>query len=198
MQHYMQSLRSKPQVGYVSLKTRYMEHQARSFPSLPGFDTDISSNMEENMDGDSENVVSVDSTEDKDKQIAALEKTVEVMKTKDAEIIHLKEAVLKSTSELKAVRNEHQISLRKLAFTQKATEKRILDSIANPEGFHADPVLIGLYSATLDEDEFDFDDKPGSEDQASDRNSRKDMFLKSMEEKIDPVRQKTSGIPKMM
>ena len=29
---YMQSLRT--QVGYVSLKTKYMEQQARSFPSL--------------------------------------------------------------------------------------------------------------------------------------------------------------------
>ena len=49
MMHYMQSLKEK--VGYVSLKTKYMERQARNFPSLPGFDTDIISRMDENLDG---------------------------------------------------------------------------------------------------------------------------------------------------
>ena len=40
--------------------------------------------------------------------------------------------------------------------------------------------MIGVYSATLNEDEID--DK---EDESEDSRSRRDMFLKSMEEKID-------------
>ena len=179
MLSYMQSLKS--QVGYVSLKTKYVEQQARSFPSLPGFDTDISSSMDE---VDSEDLVPVNPIEEKDKQIAALEKTVGEMKTKESEIIHLKETVFKSTAELNFVKKEHNTTLQKLSFTQKATEDRLLSNIANPDGFHADPVLIGVYSATLDEAEFDFDDIQ-SEDQTSETRSRKEKFLKSMEDKVD-------------
>ena len=51
MLQYMQSLRR--QVGYVSLKAQYTEQQARNFPSLPGFDSDILNNMDEKEgDGD--------------------------------------------------------------------------------------------------------------------------------------------------
>ena len=47
MSAYMQSLRIK--VGYVSLKIKYFEHQARNFPSLSGNNQATSgySNMEE-------------------------------------------------------------------------------------------------------------------------------------------------------
>ena len=56
-----------------------------------------------------------------------------------------------------------------------------MSSIANPDGFIADPVLIGVYSATLDEGELDFeDDEIGSE-----AISRKELFLKSIEDKVD-------------
>ena len=95
MATYMQSLYA--QVGYVSLKTKHMEQQARSFPSLPGFDSDIPSNMEEN---DLEDLVPVNPIEEKDKQIAALEKSVEHMGTKDSEIAQLKESLCKSKAEL--------------------------------------------------------------------------------------------------
>ena len=49
--------------------------------------------------------------------------------------------------------------------------------------FHADPALVGVYSATLDEEEFNF----SGDDTAEDRGrSRKDAFLKSLEDKLDP------------
>ena len=166
MLHYMKSL--KEQVGYVSLKTKYMERQARNFPSLLGFDTDIISRMDENLNGELEDIVPVNPIEEKDKHIAALEKKVETL-------------IAKETKDLDQEKNSHQTSLKKLSFTQKATEQRLLDSISNPEGFHADPVLIGVFSATLDEQEVYCDDM---ENPNSGR-SRKDNFLKSMEEKID-------------
>ena len=80
MLQYMHSLRTS--VGYVSLKTKYLELQARNFPFLPGFDTDISSNMEENELGE-EGIVPVNPIEEKDRQIAELEKSVEESKSQE-------------------------------------------------------------------------------------------------------------------
>jgi hypothetical protein len=178
MHQYMQGLRTK--AGYVSLKTKYLEHQAKNFPSLPGFDSDITSNMEE-MEGDGEGIVPVNPIEEKDRQIAELEKRVGELEPKETEITQLKESLAKSKLDLST-------SLRKLSFTQKATEQRLLDSIANSEGFHADPILIGVYSATLDEEEFEFDeDAENKDNETSDGGrSRKEAFLKSMEDKLDP------------
>ena len=127
------------------------------------------------------NIVPVNPIEEKDKHIDALEKKVETLIAKETEITHLKEVLTNSTKDLDQEKNSHQTSLKKQSFTQKATEKRLLDSISNPEGFHTDPVLSGVFSATLDEQEVDCDDM---ENPNSGR-SRKDNFLKSMEEKID-------------
>ena len=131
MLHYMQSL--KEQVGYVSMKTKYMERQARNFPSLPGFDTDIGSSMEENLDGETEDIVPINPIEEKDKKIASLEKSVEGLKTKEAEITQLKEALSKSSAELDLVSKKHRTSLKKLSFTQKAAEHRLLANISNQQ-----------------------------------------------------------------
>ena len=184
MLNYMQS--RKAQTGYVSLKTKYMEKQARHFPSLPGFDSDISSSMEENGEVD---IVPINPIEEKDLQIAALEKNVESLKSKDIEILQLKEALSKTSADLKISNLNHKTSLKKLTFTKNATEQRLLDSISNPDGFIADPLLIGVYSATLDEEEIRFDEyqenSEAAEDNTNNVRSRKDNFLKSMEEKID-------------
>ena len=172
MAQYMQSLRTH--FGYIPLKTRYLEMQAKNYPSLPGFDVDITSNMEEN-EADFEGIVAVNPIEERDKQINELMKTVDSLKNQEAENSKLKQALAKSKSDL-------SISLRKISFTQKATEQRIVDSISKDDG--ADPVLIGVYSATLDEESFQFDETEDS--LPGEVRSRKDVFLKSMEEKIDP------------
>ena len=139
--------------------------------------------MEENELGE-EGIVPVNPIEEKDRQIAELEKSVEESKSQEIKLNQLKEALSKSKAELKTVKSSHDLSLQKLAFTQKATEQRLLDSISNPEGFHADPGLIGVYSATLDEEEFEFSDSEESTEDSG--RSRKDVFLKSIEDKIDP------------
>ena len=102
--------------------------------------------MEESTDGDNEDLVPVNPIEEKDQKIANLEKRVESLKASETEIAKLKEELSQSRKELNIEKN--------LTFAKNATEKRLLDSINNPEGFHADPVLIGVYSATLDEEEF--------------------------------------------
>ena len=44
--------------------------------------------------------------------------------------------------------------------------------------------MIGVYSATLDENKFDFDET--DENKSGEARSRKDVFLKSLEDRIDP------------
>ena len=182
MYQYMEGL--KNQVGYVSLKTKYVEQQARNFPSLPGFDTDIRNNMDEYLED--EGLVPINPIEEKDKLIAALEKRVESLKTKENDVNQLREDLCKSVAEIKILKTENKTSLRKLNFTKNVTEQRILESISDPDGqFHADPVLIGLYSATLDEEEFNFEETSENDvlDQAN--RSRRDAFLKTIEDKVD-------------
>ena len=55
----------------------------------------------------------------------------------------------------------------------------MIDSISNPEGYRVDNILIGVYSATFDEDEMDF----GTDEQMSsminpkkEQRCRKDVF----------------------
>ena len=130
--------------------------------------------MEEN---DLEDLVPVNPIEEKDKQIFALEKSVEHLGTKDSEIAQLKESLCKSKAELNFVQNQQKTTLKRLSFTQKATEQRLLESITNMDGFIADPVHIGVYSATLDESEFDFGEESENFEHSEGR-SRKDAFLK--------------------
>ena len=75
----------------------------------------------------------------------------------------------------------------KIKFTKNATEQRLLESIANPEGFISDPLLIGVYSATLNEEDFEFDDDKEEEvvDEEEKDRSRRNTFMKAMEQKID-------------
>ena len=170
MHLYMQGLRA--QTGYVSLKTLYLENQAKNFPSLMGFEEEIPNNIEEPEDGiESENLI-----EEKDRMIADLQKRVDELEPQQSEVNLLREALAQTKVDLNT-------SLKKIAFTQKATEQRLLESIENTDGFFADPVLIGVYSATLEEDKIDL------ETSENERMSRKETFLKSMEEKLDPKNQ---------
>ena len=177
MNNYMNSLKIK--VLYSSLKTQYMEQQARNFPSLLGSDT-VSSNMEEEFDGE-EAIFPMNPIESKDKEIASLQKQLCDLKTCVSETDKLKEDLSKSSADLAIAQKNFQISQKKLDFTKKATEKRLVDSITNPEGYRADNILIGVYSATLDEDEFVFDE---TSELSAESRSRKDLFL-SLKDKLD-------------
>ena len=91
-----------------------------------------------------------------------------------SETKHLKES-------LATAQNNFQISQKKLEFTKNATEQKLIDSITNTEGYRADNILIGVYSATLDEDEIDFETDI---DDSKDCRSRKDVF-NSMKKKLN-------------
>ena len=175
---YMQSLRLK--IGYTSLKTLYMEDQARNFPSLKGTDQQVNE-----MNEEEDSVVPMNPIELKDKKIYSLLKDLEATKAKDDEINSLKEALVKSTAELKSTKKSFYTIQQKLNFTKKATENSLVDSISNPDGYIEDPVLIGVFSATLNEDEIDEKDENIKEEETEGDRSRKDNFLRSMEEKIN-------------
>ena len=173
---YMQSLRAG--VGYTSLKTLYMEEQARNFPSLTGRDR-----VNTEMNEDDEEVVPTNPIEQKDKKIASLLQDLERAKAKDEQINDLKEALNKSSSELRATKKLFYTIQQKLNFTKKATENSLVENISNPNGYVEDPVLIGVYSATLNEDEIDEQEEDAKVE--NDGRSRKENFLRSMEEKIN-------------
>ena len=102
-----------------------------------------------------------------------------VLYLKTSETKQLEEALAKLSSELVIAKKNCQISQRKLEFPQKATENRLVDNITNPDGYISDNILIGVYSATLNEDQFEFDENSETETR-----SRKDLFL-SMKSKLN-------------
>ena len=172
---YMQNLRAR--VGYASLKTLYMEDQAKNYPALNGREGYISEIVE-----DEEAITPMNPIELKDKKIANLTRKLTEYKEKDTEINQLKETLTKTAAELKVTKRNVHISQQKLNFTKRATEQELVNCISDPKGFIEDPVLIGVYSATLNEDEIDITDNEDTDDSRS----RYDLFLKSMKEKIDP------------
>jgi hypothetical protein len=179
MTQYMNSLKIK--VGYSSLKTKFLESNAMNFPSLSGSKT-----LSPSMDDDSEEVDGLfpsNPIEEKDKEIEKLKKELTHLAKEATENNCLKESLTKASAELKIAQNNILISQRKLEFTNKVTEQKLIEDITSSEGYRADNILIGVYSATLDEDQIDVDvSKDVSED---DGRSRKDIFL-SMQKKLDP------------
>ena len=176
MIQYMNSLKIK--VGYSSMKTKFLELHARNFPSLQGSDN-ITANMEESED--IENLFPSNPIEEKDKEIAKLKKEVSNLAEVPTELAALKETLTKVSAQLKIAKQDVQISRKKLEFAQKATEEKLIEDITNPEGYRADNIMIGVYSATLDEDQFNFDE---TQQDTVNRKSRKDLFL-SMQKKLD-------------
>ena len=177
----MQSL--KLTVGYVSLKIRYFEQQSRNFPPLsrqnPGNDGYESMDRDERPDEEAHiEVLPVNPIEEKDSKIAELEKQIEALKVEANEVPALKEGLTKVTAQLKASRSSSKISLRRLSFAKNVTEQRMVEVIQDQTPFK-DPHLASLYSATLNEDDFEIDETTNQVKPVS------DSFLKKVEESCD-------------
>ena len=137
MHDYMQRLRVS--IGYVSLKTTYKEYMAKNFPSLTGFDSDSQKEIDE-MDEDCNNDSNL--TDEKDRQINALKTKIQEFEAQITELNDL-------NFELANTKAEIVTSRKKLSFTKKSTEQRLLDSISDPEGFSPRSVTDrGLFSYT--------------------------------------------------
>ena len=176
MNLYMESLYAK--VGYPSLKAKYFQHQAKNFPALNGADSARNTNMEENEDYDEDFLTPMNPLDEKNKEIASLVKQLDEKSTTMDELNTAKEALKKSKAMLKITRKDLHTSQTKLTFTKNATEQKLIDCITNPVGYRDDPVLIGVYSATLNFEDLDL------EEDGQETIARKEAFLKFMEDKI--------------
>ena len=182
MSTYMKHLRSS--VGYVSLKIKHTEKQARMFPSLIGLPGEKSSEQE--VDGvwamkedDSRTCEILNPIEERDKTI--LEQTQQI---EQLTVFRNKSELLEI--ELEKFKAENQKFQKKLTFTRKATEERICENISNKTSYRDDPLLVAVLSATLNEDEIDTEFEENVNNGVADHISRKEQFLlNSLDSKID-------------
>ena len=182
MTNYMQGLRSN--LGYISMKIRHIEKQARMFPSLIGLPGEKSSEQEIEgawaMDEDTvrQTAEILNPIEERDKTIMEQNKVIEDLKDSQFETANL-------TVELEKIKAEIQKMKKKISFTKKCTEDRILENISDIKDYTDDLFLVALLSTNLDEDELDLEHFEESLEK-SERLSRKDHFvLSSLESKID-------------
>ena len=197
MLHYMQSLRMS--VGYVSLKIRNFEQQNRNFPPLRSRISGDNSNSDayDVMDSDEkagdEEVLLTNSLEEKDplgevfptspleekdRRISSLTKQVEELRNEVSEVTELKESLTKAKAKLKIVNNLSTNSKKRLSYAKNVTEQRMVEAILT-ETPHEVPHLASIYSATLNEDEFEMDESSNLIKPLSDN------FLKKVEENCD-------------
>ena len=122
MTTYMQGLRSS--VGYISMKIKHIEKQAKMFPSLIGLPGEKSSEQEIEgawaMDEDEtiKTAEILNPIEERDKTILEQNELIE----------NLKEFQLKAnslTEELEKTQAENLTMKKKINFTRKATEERV-------------------------------------------------------------------------
>ena len=73
-----------------------------------------------------------------------------------------------------------QVLNKKINFTKKVTEEQLLAAIENPDSLSENPHIVSVYSATLNEDDFELDESQGTVKPI------KAEFFKSMESKVDP------------
>ena len=121
--------------------------------------------------------------------LTPLEQKDKIISEQNAKIKSLidQQIVLPSLQEsLAKVAAENNVLKRKLSFTRRATEQKILDNISNVEFYKEDPHLVLILSATLEE-EFELlqEDETEPADSKLVHRSRKDKFLSSIEDKVD-------------
>ena len=194
MGDYMESLKNQAPY-YTSLKIKYAESQVRMFPSLIGLPGEKSSeqeleklwSMQEGEGVDESNIA-----EDRDKIISEQKKQIETLlkNQNDSTSYQLNMEEMKAENEnLKKSLKTYE---KKLIFTRNVTEQKLLENISNPDFYRDDPHLVNVYTATLNEDEFEFeeasdDHKEELENSKSEDNlrSRKDKFLTGVENNLD-------------
>ena len=113
--------------------------------------------------------------EEKDMKIDELEKAFALQKTEMSELSQMKESLTKTKAELYSVKQNYNVSIKKLNYTKNATEQKIAEAISNPDFFRDDPHLVSVYTATLNMDDFDVAET------TDDLLPKNDNFLKKVE-----------------
>ena len=89
---------------------------------------------------------------------------------------------------LAKVEYENTLLKKKLQFTRRATEHKILENITNEDFYTDDPHLVVVLSAAI-EDDFELVPEDEKDTEPTDsklvHRSRKDKFLSSLEDKVD-------------
>ena len=185
MSVYMESVRL--QDNYVSLKTKYLEQQARSFPSLSrnktgGEENDKSEsidNQDRELQEESE-VLPISPVEEKEAQIKEMNKKLKDLEEQVKSIDSLRESLTKMRAENKNIKKNSSELTKKLNLTRKTSELKLAEIISTGDTMEADsPHLVTAYSATLCEEDFEFD---AENDQIKPKN---DSFLRNIEDRCD-------------
>ena len=127
-------------------------------------------------------ILPINPLDEKNKRIAELEKSLTELTFDLSEKDQLKEKLTKASAELSIAKKDVNVSKRKLTYTKKATEQKLIESISNQEFFREDPHLISVYSATLNVEDFDFEEEADSSDSIKPKSNN---FLKDVEDGLD-------------
>ena len=185
MSVYMESVRI--QDNYVSLKTKYLEQQARSFPSLskdkPDEDHVNQSDQIDNQDRDLQedpDVLPISPLEEKDALITEMKKKMEDLNEQIKTMNEMRETLTKVKAENNHIKKTSKQLTQKLNLTRKTSELKLAEIISTGVTMESDsPHLVTAFSATLCEDDFELDVE---NDQIKPRN---ESFLKNIEQNCD-------------
>ena len=182
MSSYMESLKLSD--NYVSLKSKYLEQQSKSFPSLgrkAGPQLNGQAESMDRVDGETEaedEVLPVSPVEERDNQISALQKTLNDLQEQVKDVNVLKEKLTKTKAENNSFRKLSSQLTQKLNLTRKTNEIKLAEMICS--GSTEDtPHLVTAYTATLSEDDFDLDI---TKNEITPKHA---TFLKNVEDKCD-------------
>ena len=145
MDQYMETVKTKH--GYSSLKQKYYEQNP-----IPGGAGNFGI-VEHDVTEDEEDVMPMNPIEQKDKQLAALQKALDDSRKEVQDINNLRESLVKSKSELRSVRRSSSMAKSKVDTARKAIEQRISTCISDSSA-EVEEEIITLYSALLDEESF--------------------------------------------
>ena len=124
-------------------------------------------------------IIPMNPIQEKDQKIAELEKIITEHNKAAAENNNLRELLTKTKAELSYVKKNSLVLNKKINFTNKVTEEQLLAALDNPNSLSENPHLVSVYSATLNEDDFELDEKQEIVKPI------KEEFFKNLEEKIN-------------
>ena len=182
MKEYMEQVRTK--TGYVSLKRREAEAEARNFPSLYPENQKEMSSMEEELDNNEDAIVFRNPVEQKDleiqekmKQIGKLEK---IIQDQEIAVTKAKEKMATVENNLSSSRNKSNVLTQHLSRSKAVVELKLVEKIKEDD---FDPSTgkeeIGFEVTTLAT--LLLDDEVG---EITEQEKKKNFFIK-MKDKLD-------------
>ena len=191
MSSYMEAL--KISTGYESLKSKYLRRLSRNYPDLQGEPQQLNTTLKGDMDRDlddedeeneiTEGIVPINPIIEKDREIAELQKKIENLNAKVAEIDILEKKLEEATTENRRVLTVSRQVGRRLSVSRQANEQKLVSLLQTGANWTEDSAhLACCLSASINEDEFEIDEATDTV-RAKNRNFN---LLKKVEEHLDP------------